>query len=424
MRLEVSKSDLMGTVAIPPSKSHTIRAVALAALADGTSEILNPLESEDAESAARLYRALGAKIHKEEGRWIVEGAGDRPAAPDDVIDVANSGTTCRIGMGSAALCRGYSVITGDEQTRGRPMESLLSALTDLGAEAFSTRGNGCLPAVIRGRMKGGETTVEGVTSQFLTSLLINCPLAPEDTIVHVSGLRERPYIDMTLRWLEKQEVMPKNDNYETFTIPGGRSYLPFREVVPADFSSATFFLCAAAITNSRIMLHGLDMEDTQGDKEVVNFLIDMGADIDITHKGVRVRGADLQGRELDLSDTPDALPALAVVGCFAWGETVLKNVAHARIKETDRISVMAENLRRMGADIEELPDGLVIRRSDLHGAAVDGAGDHRVVMALAVAGLRARGLTHITNAEAVKVTFPTFPDLMNELGANMRLVRG
>ena len=424
MRLEVEKSSLMGTVTIPPSKSHTIRAVAFAAMADGTSEILNPLESEDTEAVVHLYRALGAKIHMQPDRWVVEGVGDRLRAPENVIDVGNSGTTCRIGMGSAALCRGYSVITGDAQTRKRPMESLLSALNDLGAEAFSTRGDGHLPAVIGGRMKGGETSVDGMTSQFLTSLLINCPLAQDDSVVHVSDLRERPYVDMTLRWLEKQEVMPQNDNYERFTIPGGRAYLPFTEAVPADFSSATFFLCAAAITNSWVMLHGLDMEDTQGDKEVVGFLKEMGADVDITDRGIRIRGADLRGRELDLNDTPDALPALAVVGCYAWGETVLKNVLHARIKETDRIAIMAENLRRMGADVEELSDGLVIRRSDLRGTSVDGAGDHRVVMALAVAGLRAQGTTRIKGAEAVNVTFPTFPALMNELGANMRLVRG
>ena len=424
MKLEVEKSNLMGTVAIPPSKSHTIRAVALASLAEGMSQILNPLMSEDAQAAVRFYESLGAKIHLEEDRWLIEGAGDRLSAPDNVIDVGNSGTTCRIGIGSAALCRGYSVVTGDAQTRKRPMEPLLNALNDLGAEAFSTRGNGYLPAVVGGRLKGGETTVDGFTSQFLTSLLINCPLAEGDSVIHVTDLRERPYVDMTLRWLEKQEIMPQNENYESFRIQGGRSYLPFAEVVPADFSSATFFLCAAAITNSWIMLHGLDMDDTQGDKEVVNYLIDMGADIDVTHKGIRVRGADLQGRELDLNSTPDALPAMAVVGCFAWGETVLKNVPHARVKETDRIAALAENLRRLGADIEELPDGLVIRRSVLRGADVDGAGDHRVIMALGIAGLRAQGRTSILNADAINVSFPTFTHLMNELGANMRMTRG
>ncbi|MFQ5694131.1 MAG: 3-phosphoshikimate 1-carboxyvinyltransferase, partial [Nitrospinota bacterium] len=396
MRLEVEKSSLMGTVVMPPSKSHCIRAVAIASLADGTSEILNPLASEDTEAAVRLYRALGAKIHMEKDRWIVEGTGNRLVTPDDVIDVGNSGTTCRIGMGSAALCRGYTVITGDAQTRRRPMESLLNALNDLGAEAFSSRGNGHLPVVIGGRMKGGETSVDGMTSQFLTSLLINCPLAPEDTIVHVPDLRERPYVDMTLRWLEKQEVMPQNENYARFRIPGGRAYLPFTEVVPADFSSATFFLCAAAITNSWVMLHGLDMDDPQGDKEVVNYLREMGVEVDVSDKGIRVRGGDLRGRELDLNDTPDALPALAAVGCYAWGETVLKNVPQARIKETDRIAAMAKNLRLMGADIEELPDGLVVRRSVLRGATVEGGGDHRVVMALAVAGLQAQGTTCLT----------------------------
>lgn len=424
MRLEVEKSSLMGTVAIPPSKSHTIRAVALAALAEGSSQILNPLMSEDARAAINFYTALGARVYQEEDRWLIEGVGDQLVAPEDVIDVGNSGTTCRIGIGSAALCRGYSVVTGDEQTRKRPMNSLLNALNDLGAEAFSTKGNGYLPAVIGGRLKGGETTVDGITSQFLTSLLINCPLADGDSLIRVTDLRERPYVDMTLRWLEKQEIMPQNENYETFRIQGGKSYLPFVEVIPADFSSATFFLCAAAITNSWIMLHGLDMEDTQGDKEVVNYLTDMGANIDVMDEGIRIRGADLQGREIDLNNTPDALPAMAAVGCFAWGETILKNVPHARIKETDRIANLAKNLRNLGADIEELPDGLVIRQSVLRGAEVDGAGDHRVIMALGIAGLRAEGKTSIQNADAINVSFPTFVHLMNELGVSMRMTRG
>ncbi len=424
MRFLVGRSSLSGSVTIPSSKSHTIRAVAIASLAEGTSEILDPLESEDTLSAVRLYRALGAKIFQEEDRWVVEGTAGKIKRPEDVIHIGNSGTTCRIGMGSAALGRGYTVLTGDEQSRRRPMKSLLDALTDLGAEAFSTKGDGLLPVIVGGPIKGGETVVDGTTSQFLTSLLINCPLARDDTQIHVDDLRERPYVDMTLRWLEKQEIMPKNENYERFIIPGGQSFLGFTERIPADFSSATFFLCAAAITNSRVLVLGLDMDDIQGDRKVVDYLVQMGADIEVTERGVRIRGSDLQGQELDLNDTPDALPALAVVGCHAWGETVLRNVPQARMKETNRIAVMAQNLKCLGADVEELPDGLLIRHSDLKGTLVDGAGDHRVVMALAIAGLKAQGVTRVTRAEAVNMTFPTFPHLMKELGANMRLVRG
>ena len=162
----------------------------------------------------------------------MEGTAGKVKRPEDVIHIGNSGTTCRIGMGSAALGRGYTVLTGDEQSRRRPMKSLLDALTDLGAEAFSTKGDGLLPVIVGGPIKGGETVVDGITSQFLTSLLINCPLARDDTQIHVDDLRERPYVDMTLRWLEKQEIMPKNENYERFIIPGGHSFLGFTERIP------------------------------------------------------------------------------------------------------------------------------------------------------------------------------------------------
>jgi 3-phosphoshikimate 1-carboxyvinyltransferase len=191
--------------------------------------------------------------------------------------------------------------------------------------------------------------------------------------------------------------------------------------VPGDFSSATFPLCAAAITPSRLLLKGLDMGDTQGDKEVINMLKSMGADIQTGEEGILVASSGLTGGELDLNNTPDALPALAVVGCFAKGETVLKNVAQARIKETDRIKVMATELSKMGADIEEMKDGLIIRQSELKGTKVRVYHDHRVVMALSLAGMMAQGETEIDSAESIGITFPGYVGKMCRLGARMEL---
>ena len=226
---------------------------------------------------------------------------------------------------------------------------------------------------------------------------------------------------MTLWWLDRLGIRYERQGYEEFFVYGNQSYPSFRQAIPGDFSSATFFLCAAAMTDSDVTLKGLDLSDPQGDKQVIDMLAAMGARIESGPDGIRIRGGELKGAELDLNDTPDALPALAVVGCKARGTTRLLNVPQARIKETDRIAVMAREITRMGGRIQELPDGLVIEESNLQGTEVDGHGDHRVAMSLAVAGLIADGTTAIRTAEAISVTFPNFPELLARLGARVTL---
>ena len=418
MELRIEKSQLQGEVTIPASKSHTIRALIIASLAEGTSTIRRPLYSGDTASAVAACQSLGATI--EQGvDWTVQGTGGIIPPPSDVIDIGNSGTTLYLALAAAALGPGYAVFTGDEQIRQRPVQPLLEALQGLGAEAFSTRGNGLPPVVIRGPLQGGSVALHCPTSQYLSSLLLNGPLAAGDTEIQVLSLNERPYVQMTLDWLDRQGIHFVADGLEHFQIPGGQAYTPFDQAVPGDFSSATFFLCAAAITGSDLTLQGLDMNDSQGDKAVVEILEAMGAQVEAGSAGLRLRGGALQGGEFDLNATPDALPALAVVGCCAAGETRLVNVPQARLKETDRIAVMCDVLTRMGAQVEELPDGLILRPSRLQGAFLPGFGDHRVVMALAVAGLVAEGETVIDTAEAVEITFPDFVDLMQQVGGKM-----
>ncbi len=418
------KSRVSGEVRIPASKSHTIRALLIATLADGESTLGEPLVSGDTESCLEACAALGADIAREPHRWVVKGVGGTPAAPADIINVGNSGTTLFLALSLAALGSGWSVFTGDYQIRRRSAKSLLDSLDDLGATAFSTRGNGCAPIVLRGPLRGGSTTIECPTSQYLSSLLLACPLAQGDTEIIVPFLNERPYVEMTLDWLARRNVTVKNYDFEHFQIKGGQSYSPFSQNIPADFSSATFFLVAAAITGGDVTLRGLDMNDTQGDKAVVGMLEQMGARIEVGDDFLRVHGGQLEGAELDLNFTPDALPALAVAGCFAKGETRLMNVPQARQKETDRIAVMCHELRKLGAEVEELEDGLVVRESDLHGGEVAGHDDHRVVMALAVAGLRAKEPVLIDTAEAMSITFPSFVQLMNSLGARVETTNG
>lgn len=422
MHLICGPSQLRGAVEIPASKSHTIRAVAVAALADGASRVTCPLDSADTLAAIDAYRGLGAEIATEPDTWHVRGTGGELAAPDRDIDVRNSGTTLRIALGSAALLRqGSATFTGDEQIQRRPLGPLVKSLNDLGASVTSVRGNDCAPVTVAGRLRGGQTSIEVVTSQFLSSLLFACPLADGDTVIHVPLLNEAPYVHITLDWLRRSGIELERDELRTFRIPGGQTYKASDRRVPGDFSSATFFLGAGAIGDNDIVLRGLDMTDPQGDKAVIDYLKQMGAQIDVSDDGIHVRPPrdGLTGCTLDLNATPDALPMMAVVGCFARGSTTLGNVPQARVKESDRIAVMADELTKMGASVRQLPDGLVVEQSDLHAADVDGHGDHRVVMALAVAGCTVKGRTRISTAESVAVTFPTFAECMTGLGADI-----
>ncbi len=422
MRLRVNRSKLSGRVAMPASKSHTIRALVIAGLADGESRLIAPLHSADTSSAVRAARMIGAQVAADGDDLIVTGVAGNPQAPAEVIDVGNSGVTLRTVCAAAALADGTTRFTGDEQIQTRPLGPLLEALNQLGAEAGAERGNGCAPVRITGPMRGGSCTIECPTSQYLSALLISCPLAAGDTHIDVTLLNEEPFVLLTLDWLDRQGIAYEAEGLRHFDIAGEQGYTGFERAIPADFSSAAFFLCAAAITGAEITLTGLDMDDSQGDKAIVEQLRQMGAEIEVRGTEMTVRGGELHGCELDLNATPDALPILAVVGCFAEGETVLGNVPQARIKETDRISVMAAELGKMGAHVEELPDGLIVRRSDLLGAEVEGHSDHRVVMALAVAGMAATGETVVSTAESVAVTFPDFVELMQQLGATLEKV--
>jgi len=409
---------ISGEVTIPSSKSHTIRALLIAAMAKGESTIINPLDSADTRSCIDAVKILGAEVKIENDRWIITGTGGDIHPSADTIDVGNSGTTLYLAAGLAALSTHKIIFTGDEQIQSRPVENLLNSLKDLGAEISISGKNGCPPFSIKGPLSGGKTSIECPTSQYLSSLLLCTPLINGNTEIEVPLLREKPYIDMTLKWLNEQFIMYDTADFKEFFIPGGQRFEAFTKQVPGDFSSAAFFLCAAAITGSTLTLKGLDMADSQGDKAVVYMLKEMGCHIEIGIDFIKIEGRPLKGCELDLNNTPDALPALAVTACFAEGETKLFNVPQARLKETDRISVMKEELGKMGADIKELEDGLIIRGSKafiLKGAEVCGHKDHRIIMALAVAALASKGETTIDNISAVSITFPNFFELLDQI---------
>ncbi len=423
MKYIVEKSKIAGEVEIPGSKSHTIRAVIFASLARGKSTVELPLESEDTMSAVAACRALGASCDLSPDAWSFTGLDGSITNLKAEIDTGNSGTTIRIATGTAALAVNSDItLTGDEQIRRRPIGALVDALNNLGARAECLRANGCPPVRISNPIRGGKTPLRAVSSQFLTSLLVNAPFADGDSEIVLLELNEKPYVDMTLWWLDKLGIKYERDGYSGFFLRGGQRIPGFDQRIPGDFSSATFFAVAAAVTGSRLLLKGLDITDTQGDKAVLDILKAMGAEITVAEGGIEVKCGGLKGGEFDLNATPDALPALAVAACAAEGETRLVNVPQARLKETDRIAVMRMELAKMGADITELPDGLIIRGRALKGAKVDGHNDHRAVMALAVAGLIADGATEISTAESAAVTFPDFAGLMTDCGAAMESV--
>ncbi len=414
---------LRGEVTVPPNKSHSFRALIMAALAEGTSHIEAPAVSNDWLRGIDALEMLGARVRpKAEDVWEVTGTGGKLATPDAVVDCGNSGIILRFFAALASCCEGYTVLTGDESLRHlRLCQPLIDALHGLGAWAVSTKGDGHAPLVVRGRLKGGKTEIDGLDSQPVSALLIAATLgeAPSEIIVHRPG--EKPWVDMTLHWLSRCGVDYSNENFERYLIRGHGHWDAFDVTIPLDWSAALYPIVAAVITpNSEVRIPGMDSEDCQGDKEVVNVLKRMGADIEITDGGVVARHSTLAGTTVDCNDFIDQFMLMAVVGAFAEGETVLTNAEVCRHKECDRVKAMFDALKAMGCNVEERPDGLVIRQSKLKGCELDSLNDHRMVMTLSVAALGAEGTTVITNIDCIRKTFPRFVEQMRRVGCDMQ----
>lgn len=417
MKLTSKPSILKGEILVPASKSHTIRAVSIAAMAHGTSVLHNPLLSDDAISSVAGAREMGASISMG-ASWEITGTGGTLSPQCQYIHVGNSGTSLRILTALCALGNHPVKFDGDASIRQRPMAPLLDALSNLGATTLESAQGKC-PLALKGPISGGFTRVNGISSQFLTALLIASPLASGTTEIVADNLNEKPYVEITLDWLRFMGIRFEQQGLEWFRISGNQRYMAFNREIPADFSTAAFPLLAAAITGSEVLIRGLDFSDHQGDKAIFGYFERMGVGINHTPQGVVVTGGKMTGIDIDMNDTPDALPAMAVAGCFAEGTTRLLNVPQARLKECDRIAASAVELRKMGAIVEELADGLVIHHSGLKGAVVHGYDDHRILMALSIAGMAATGETTVDTAGAVGVTYPGFVSDMQKLGANL-----
>ena len=421
MILRVRKSSLSGTIAVPGSKSHTIRGVVAALQGRGVSTLRAPLDSEDTRSVLEAAKLFGAPVTEYPDRWEIGGMEGKLHAPGQTVFMNNSGTGLRMLTALAAMQDFPVTFDGDDSLRTRLMTGLFDALKELGAEIRSA--NGHCPFTVCGPLSGGIAKVDGKTSQFLTSLLFALPGAKADSTLVLDYLNEQPYAEISARWLTELGIKfsRQADNLK-WEIPGNQSFPAFDRVIPADFSTACFALAAGALCGGEVDILNLDFSDAQGDKKVFDFYAQMGCDICREANRCVVRGGkSLHGVTLDLNSTPDALPVISATAALIDGETRLLNVAQARNKETDRIRAMTEELRKMGADIEELPDGMIIRGGSLHAAKVDSRNDHRIAMALAVAGMCLDGETVIEHAEGIPVSYPGFVADFKALGADFIL---
>jgi 3-phosphoshikimate 1-carboxyvinyltransferase len=422
-RYQIKKSSLSGTIKIPPSKSHTLRALVFGLMGKGRTIIDNYLPSPDTTKMIRAIENFGATVSVFPNTIEIEGVGGNLKSPEDVIDAGNSGILLRFIGALAALLPTYTVLTGDLSIRkNREVQPLLEGLSSLGVLATSLNFNGRAPILIKGPIEGGVTHLEGRDSQPVSALLIVSSFLKKETYIHVRNPGETPWIDLTLHWLDFLGLPYFHENYQKYYIPGGGSYSGFHYRVPGDLSSLAFPLAAALITNSELRLQNIDLSDIQGDKKLIEVLIQMGAKISLYQEKKELyikKESQLRGMEIDINDCIDALPILAVIGCFAKGTTTLYNGAIARKKECDRIHRITTELKKMGADIEEKEDGLIVKTSNLRGKPVKTYEDHRMGLALSVAALGAEGETEVLGTACIAKTYPNFALEFQKLGADL-----
>ncbi len=418
----LQKGEIFGDVRAPPSKSYTHRAVFVASLAEGTSVVRSPLISRDTSATIGAVRRFGASVEQRESSLLVEGVG-RPKVPDDVIDAMNSGTTLRIATAVASLAAGgYTVLTGDESLRRRPMGPLLEALNQLGVEAWSTRGNGCAPVVVRG--KGdltGSCSIRGdVSSQFVSGLVIAGSASEGGLEVRLTGeVVSRPYIEATCEVVRRFGGSASFEGSEVRVE--GKGLEPGEFQVPGDFGLASFLMAVPVLMGGSLRVWNLDGSLPQADAMILDVLREMGARFRVGRDHVELYGSELKGVRVNLKDAPDLLPVIAVLACFAEGETVITGVGHARYKESDRISVLARELSKAGASVEELEDGLVVRGSALREAVLNPEGDHRLFMAFALLSLASQGRIATLGLESLDVSYPNFLLDLSSIGCEVEV---
>ena len=438
MKAVAKKSVLSGHITVPGSKSHTIRALILAAMADGTSHISNPLPSNDCLSTAAAVRKVGAEVDFGEGEnsriWTVRGAGSGLHLPVDQIDVGNSGSLMYFLCPVLSTLKGDCTFTGDESICRRPVNHLVDALCQLGANARCINGGETPPFSFCGPIDVNKKLItEGALSQYISGFMMAASRLNGTLEMELWNPKETPYLTMTKLWLESVGVPVKiSDDFKKISVTGPVPFKSFDKAVPSDWEGVAFPLIAALISGSEITIDNVDGSGSQGDDKIVEVLQSVGADIEwqraeeklIVRGGKKLTTDSLADKELrvEMSAFPDAICALAVIACFIEGKTVFADIDICRKKETDRIKAMTSELTKLGARIVDEGNQLVVYGDggkSLHGGEVESFKDHRIVMSMACLGL---GLNNgesviVNDAEWCSVTFPHFFEVMNEIGA-------
>ncbi|MBA3643403.1 MAG: 3-phosphoshikimate 1-carboxyvinyltransferase [Chloroflexia bacterium] len=415
-----------GLVRLPGSKSITNRALLVAALADGESVLTGALLSDDTHYMANALRDLGIAVEIDAAaeRFRVRGGSGAFPATEANLFVGNSGTTMRFLTAALPLGGGDYRIDGVPRMRQRPIAPLMQSLRDLGADIESELGTGCPPVVSRpARFQGGRTRMAGdLSSQFFTALLLVGPYARDGIEVVVEGdLVSKPYLPMTAAVMAAFGVQAEIDQvtWQTLRVAPGQRYQGRQYQIEPDASNASYFFAAAAITGGRVRVEGLGAESTQGDLRFVDVLAAMGAEVTEEANAIEVRGpaaGALRGVDLDLGPISDTAQTLAAIAPFANGPTTIRGIAHARVKETDRVAALATELRRLGQDVVEVEDGLTILPAPIVAADIDTYDDHRMAMAFAITALRAPGV-RLRDPGCVAKTFPGFFETLDRLTA-------
>jgi 3-phosphoshikimate 1-carboxyvinyltransferase len=413
VEIHPAREPIVATLTLPGSKSYTNRALLVAALADGESRLTGALFSEDTEHMVACLNDLGLRVQGEQASqtMVVSGRGGEIPVPDATLYCGNAGTAARFLLAMLTLGRGRYTVDGNQRMRERPQGPLLAALRALGCRLASVFDNDCLPVRIDAEgCPGGEVTMDGaLSSQYFTALALAAPHMPRGIAVEVAGeLVSQPYLDMTADVMRAFGVELANDAYRRFTVAPGQHYRATEYAVEPDASAASYFYAAAALTGGSVTVRGLTRASRQGDLAFVDVLAQMGCTVSDGPDGVTVTGPErLHGVTVDMNALSDTALTLAALAPFADSPTEVRNIAHVRRQESDRIAAAATELARLGVAVTEYPDGWRIEPGAPSAGAVETYDDHRLAMSFALIGLKTPGL-RIRGPECVRKTFPGF----------------
>ncbi|MDQ3656093.1 MAG: 3-phosphoshikimate 1-carboxyvinyltransferase [Chloroflexota bacterium] len=420
---------IAGTAYVPGSKSITNRALLIAALADGPSTLTGALFSDDTRYMAGALNQLGITVRSDEGAELfeIEGANGTIPAASGLLFIGNSGTTARFLTAALTLGHGEYIVDGVPRMRERPIAPLLNALNQLGANTVSQEGTGCPPVVVTADgLPGGTCRLAGdKSSQYFTGLLIAAPYAAQGIRIEVEGeLVSTPYIEITADVMEAFGVMSEIDteNWRSFRVAPGQRYEGRHYVIEPDASNASYFFALAAATGGEVRVEGLGAESLQGDLDFVYVLEEMGATVEVEDAYTSVRGPEggrLRGGDFDFGEISDTSQTLAAIAPFADGPVTIRGVAHNRIKETDRVSAVVTELRKLGQTVDEFEDGFTVHPQPVTPAEIETYDDHRMAMSFAITGTRAPGVT-ILDPSCVAKTFPSYFERLAELTEGFR----